>query len=183
MLSVCACVGQADDIPVRVGTMNGKLKIKNKTDFARLRATHVAAAFLLLTVSVSGIGVGYALALEPAAGNSPVITGTYVSLSTPSSPAMADPCLPLLKKVRQTSDQAIYRTRRPADQLQAVPAVAIGYVLGLRHAPGPREYLKDDISRGTSTTTQARSEHSQALAIADYRRCRSELELKSLGQG
>jgi hypothetical protein len=164
--------------------MNGQFKQKTTNDNARVRAISLSAAFLLVTVSVSGIGAGVALALDSGTAKAPAApAGQTISLSSPSSPAMADPCLPLLKKVRQPSDQAIYRNRRPADNHQTVPAVAIGYVLGLRHAPGPKEYLKDDISRGSLPSSQASITQSRALATADYRRCRSELELRSLGQG
>lgn len=153
---------------------------------ARLRALRLAAMVLPIVVMATGSGSASALAYESGALKTPAVgTGQYkapaavggISLYSPSSPVKADPCLPLLDTIRQSPDTVPYRTRRPAGQT-AVPAVAIGYVLGLRHAPGPKEILKDDISRGSSDNDpSAAMAHSHALTIAAYRHCRNELEL------
>lgn len=170
--------------------MNGQL-ITQSIAFARPRVINTAAMVLLIVACVPGTGVGHALAYDSGTVKTPVAaTGQYkvqtaaggISLSslyTPSQPVTADQCLPLLKQVRQASDPTPYRNRLPAGQ-QAVPAVAIGYVLGLRHAPGPKEILKDDISRDSLNDNRPQLEQSHALAISNYRRCRNELELSSL---
>lgn len=166
----------------------------NISGLSRARRLKNAAAVLAITVCVSGMTMGFGPAFGSEASKTPSSyavgqttmagAGGIIFASTPS-PAMADPCLPLLKQVRPPSDSAIDRTRHSAGHQQKVPAVAIGYVLGLRHAPGPREILKDDIGRKSSAPAIADSDtaNSYALAVADYRTCRRELELSLLGQG
>lgn len=160
-----------------------------------LRFKNAGVAVLAITVCVSGMTMGFGLAygseaskspLFPIAGQTTMTGAGGIHFASTPSPAMADPCLPLLKQVRLPSDSAIdNRTRRSAGHHQKVPAVAIGYVLGLRHAPGPREILHDDIGRKTSRPAMADSDtdNSYALAVADYRTCRRNLELSLLGQG
>lgn len=164
----------------------------NISGLSRARRLKNAAAVLTVMVCVSGMTMGFGPAFGSEASKAPVpyakgqttMAGAGVHFASTPSPAMADPCLPLLKQVRPPSDLAIDRTRRSAGHQKKVPAVAIGYVLGLRHAPGPREILKDDIGRKASSPAIAESAaNSYALAVADYRTCRRELELSLLGQG
>lgn len=166
--------------------MNGQFTKEILSGLSRDVRIKRGFAVLLMTFCVSGIGTGIGQALgsealttttlASSADRLSIMAGAGVStLASTPSPAMADPCLPLLNKIRQPSNPAMDRTRRSAGhQQKVVPAVAIGFVLGLRHAPGPTEILKDDINRRSAGD-------SHALAVSQYRSCRRELELRSLG--
>lgn len=173
--------------------MNGHIKKENLSGLSRAMRFKNAIGVFAVMICVSGIGTGIGQALGSETSmtsasradrqTTSVGAGVFTLASTPS-PAMADPCLPLLNKIRQPSEPAIDRTRRSAGYSEKmVPAVAIGFALGLRHAPGPAERLKDDISRRSSSDPSAVFADSHALAVASYRRCRSELELRSPGEG
>jgi len=100
------------------------------------------------------------------------------------SPVLADPCLPLLQKV----DPVTNRNQRPAGT-QAAPAVALGFVFGLRVALGPKEALHDRRPVRTSLRTGAQfgrelltrdDGKKSALSVANYRRCKNKQALKEL---
>ncbi len=174
--------------------MIGRFQKEKLSGLSRAVRFKNGLAVLVITVCVSGTAMGFGPAFgsevtkPPGSGadRQSIITGAGgITLASTPSPAMADPCLPLLKQVRHPSDSAIDRTRRPAGQQNVAPAVAIGYVLGLRHAPGPRERLKDDIGRKSShpSIADGNAVTSHALAVSEYRRCRGALELSLLGEG
>lgn len=176
--------------------MNGQFTQEILSGLSRAVRIKNGLAVVLISLCVSGIGTGIGQALGSEALTTTTLAsgadrhsimagagGHNMTLASTPSPAMADPCLPLLNQIRQPSIPAIDRTRRSAGhQQEIVPAVAVGFVLGLRHAPGPTETLKDDINRRSSALSGA-NDNGHALAVANYRRCRSELALRSPGQG
>lgn len=98
------------------------------------------------------------------------------SISFKKSPplAQADPCLPLLHARRLSPGaSAVSQTRRPAGKT-AVP-VALGFVLGVRIALGPKEVVKPSkrVQIGPELRTGHNSSGNHALAIAAYRGCKN----------
>ena len=100
-----------------------------------------------------------------------------------SSPAIkADPCSPLLDY--PSPDSALDRARPSAGQT-AAPAVVLGFLMGLRVAPGPVEILDHrptGSGRATNVAFTDHGERSPALSIAAWRQCRNELALTRLTQ-
>ncbi|MCB9990187.1 MAG: hypothetical protein H6867_02260 [Rhodospirillales bacterium] len=91
----------------------------------------------------------------------------------------SDTCLSLLKSVRYTaSPSAMDRDRHVAGK-----AAALGVVFGVRFALGPKEVAR---SGGHNKAVrfdlwEARESNSrQAMAVAEYRRCKNEEALKAI---
>lgn len=153
------------------------------------------ALILLSLVFASAPGIGTSHAAELKKSPAAVKSGTMlVPVSRDSkadahraSPVETDPCLSFLNNVRQPSDSSSNRNRRTAGA-ETAPAVVMGLVLGLRHAPGPLETLKNESGRPSSQpsdkTQNAAAASSPAWAVANYRRCKTENALKEvLDQG
>ncbi len=105
---------------------------------------------------------------------------TTLPIITSPTPTQAknDSCLPLLKSVRQASPSAMDRNRSTTGK-----AAALGVIFGVRFALGPKEVMKS--SRRDKAVRfdlwQAREGNgAQAMAIADYRRCKNEEALKAI---
>jgi len=102
-------------------------------------------------------------------------------LSVPAPvPANDDSCQPLLKAVRNYTPPPSATDR---DRRNAGSAAALGLVFGLRFALGPTETSRS--RRPTSAARldvwQPRDDGSiQAMAVADYRRCKNDQALKAL---
>jgi hypothetical protein len=99
-------------------------------------------------------------------------------LFSPSSPAVADVCLPLLRSIHHPN-AAPSRTQRSAGTAAAQLSV-ISLALGVRYALGPRE---DTGTRGSpALKTSENSGASHALAVAQYRDCHKKQALESSGR-
>ncbi len=104
------------------------------------------------------------------------------ALSSSSSSALADPCLYLLKSIREQNESAaVDRQYRNA----AGSAAAVGLVFGVRFALGPQETMKVRRRQSPAVAfhvweTRDSVGGGQALAIADYRACRNEQALRAL---
>jgi len=59
-------------------------------------------------------------------------------------------------------------------------AAALGLVLGVRFALGPKEVIRSNRSRVEIRQPFSTTEDTYALAIADYRRCKNEQALRAL---
>lgn len=99
------------------------------------------------------------------------------TLSFQKSPpeAQVDPCLPLLHARRLSpGGSAVSQNWRPAGKTAA--PVALGFVLGVRIALGPKEVTKKSgrVQIGPEIRTAKDSGHNYALAIAAYRSCKNE---------
>jgi len=103
-----------------------------------------------------------------------VVGKQALSNDAPSS-AVVDVCLPLLKPASQPDPRII--TEEPVRPL-AGQAAALGLIFGVQFALGPRETTRDSLT--TTGIAKADLSGNRALAIADYRRCRSEQLLTSL---
>ena len=98
------------------------------------------------------------------------------SLSFQKSPpeAQVDPCLPLLHARRLSpGGSAVSQNWRPAGKTAA--PVALGFVLGVRIALGPKEVTKKSgrVQIGPEIRTAQNSGDNYALAIAAYRSCKN----------
>ena len=102
------------------------------------------------------------------------------SLSFKKSPpeAQADPCLPLLHARRLSpGGSAVSQNWRPAGK--AAAPVALGFVLGIRIALGPKEVTKKSgrVQIGPEIRTDRAGGNNYALAIAAYRSCKNDYAL------
>lgn len=143
----------------------------------------VATLFSILMTGILIAFTGPAWSLE--LDQSTSVTGTdenaSLTTSSPESAIAKDKCLSLLKAVRYTNPpSAMDRDRRSAGQ-----ATALGLVFGVRFALGPKEVTKRDKSgdavrfdfwQPRDRDTNAK----QAMAVADYRRCVKEQNLKAI---
>jgi len=102
------------------------------------------------------------------------VVGKQVPDQSAPSSAVVDVCLPLLKAAQPDTRNIITQDVRPA----AGQAAALGLIFGVRYAIGPKEATK----RAPAHQGIANSDLSgdRALAVADYRRCRSEQLLTPL---
>jgi len=143
-----------------------------------------AAAILSIFFTVILIMfTGPAWSIELDQSTSVIETDKNASLTTssPESTIAEDKCLSLLKAVRYTNPpSAMDRDRRSAGK-----ATALGLVFGVRFALGPKEVTKRDKSgdavrfdfwQPRDRNTNAK----QAMAVADYRRCVKEQNLRAL---
>lgn len=100
----------------------------------------------------------------------------------PRKTTAADPCLPLLGSVTSLFSRfnAPGRPSRQQAGKTAAP-VALGFVLGVRIALGPKEVIKsrDRVEIGPEIHTVSNGGiNNRALAIAAYRSCKNEHALK-----
>lgn len=84
------------------------------------------------------------------------------------------PSVPLWQSMPADPSQGVDRNRRAAGLSSRERAVALGLIFGIRHALGPTE--------GQETPLQAVADTSMspALAMAEYRRCKSQRYLDTL---
>lgn len=147
----------------------------------RRMAIIALAAIILLTGILGFNGPAWSVELDHP---SSVIDTNETKLPIISSPtpvpANDDSCLPLLKSVRQYAPPP---SATDWDQRTAGKAAALGLIFGVRFALGPKELAK---SRRTEKPVrfdiwQPRdSGNAQAMAVADYRRCKNEQALKAI---
>lgn len=104
-----------------------------------------------------------------------------VSSFTKSSPsADVDTCLPLLRQVRlSSSGSTTGQSQRPAGQKASMP-MTLGFLIGVRVALGPKEVVKPGrrVQIGPELLQRYDTGESYALAVANYRRCKSNKALK-----
>ncbi len=99
------------------------------------------------------------------------------SETQPTSPALADVCLPLLKSIHHPN-AAFGRNQRPAGNAAAQVSV-LSLALGVRYALGP---VEDTGTRGAPMyKVSANPEGARAIAVAQYRDCHKKQALKALG--
>lgn len=94
---------------------------------------------------------------------------------------MIDPCLSYLNPVRfETARAAMITDQRSAGQ------AAIGLVLGVQFALGPVEKSRGDRRKtsgaGFNIWTPRADSSAQALAVAEYRRCKNKQTLEAMAQ-
>jgi hypothetical protein len=142
----------------------------------------VIIATLLFATTVSEKPAQAFEVLQPSVAVS--ANGKNPALSTPTSRSVADSCLPLLKTVRQESPLSAmdrYRSANPASQ-----AAALSLALGVRFALGPKETLKHGhrprASIGLNVIPSGNGHAPQALAVAEYRRCKNETALRAMSE-
>lgn len=142
-----------------------------------------ATLFSLLITGILIVFAGPAWSIELDQSTSVIETDNKTSLTTssPESVIAKDKCSSLLKAVRYTNPpSAMNRDRRSAGK-----ATALGLIFGVRFALGPKEVVKRDKSGDAvrfdfweprDRNTNAK----QAMAVADYRRCIKEQNLKAI---
>ena len=130
------------------------------------------AATLLAATAVVAAPIQSAQFLSPSAAVNAV--GTRVpDLPAPSS-VVADVCLPLLKATQSDPRDIVTQDVRP----DAGQAAALGLIFGVRYALGPKETTRArPASKGMENGDLSGD---RALAVAEYRRCRSEQLLTTL---
>lgn len=152
------------------------------TIFAGRRRSAALALAALMAFNTAFLAGGHASATRldqpPSAIAADGTTLPILSVPAPV-PANDDSCLPLLKSVRNFTPppSATDRDRRSAGQ-----AAAIGLVFGVRFALGPKETARSRRQGGVRFDVwQPRDDNSiQAMAVADYRRCKNDQALKAL---
>ena len=159
-------------------------KMKNKTVQPRLAGRRsysvlALAGFILFTGIFVIHGPAWSVELDQP---SSVIDTDGTTLPIISSPdpvrANSDSCLPLLKAVRYSaSPSEMDRDRRSAGK-----AAALGVIFGVRFALGPKEVTKSRRDKAVRFDIwQPRDESGvQAMAVADYRRCKNQEALKAI---
>ncbi|MEM8833849.1 MAG: hypothetical protein AAGB32_04835 [Pseudomonadota bacterium] len=105
----------------------------------------------------------------------------------PRKTANTDPCLPLLGSVKPLSSRFNAPGRPDSRQNAGKTAapVALGFVLGVRIALGPKEVMKNRkrVEIGPEIhTVSTGGINNRALAIAAYRSCKNEHALKQDGR-
>ncbi len=156
---------------------------QNKRNLAvrRRNAVLALAAFIMCVGLFVTSGPAWSVELS---SSSSVIDVDEAKLSILSTPPPVqekeDSCLPLLKSVRHFSSPPSATDR---DRRSAKKAAAIGLVFGVRFALGPKERSS---SRKQNRAVrfdiwQPRNESGiQAMAVAEYRRCKNDQALKAL---
>lgn len=148
--------------------------------FARLRGAAVISGFSVF-VFFSFLAPTPTLALELDHPSSVIDTDDKLPvLSSPSPvPANSDSCLALLKSVRYVPTSQMDRNNRH----HAGTAAALGLVFGVRFALGPKETNKPGKRKSNARFDiwQPQNDNGrQALAVADYRRCKNEQALQAI---
>lgn len=96
----------------------------------------------------------------------------------------ADPCLPLLQARRQSfgASKVGFQHRRPVGKT-ATP-VALGLVLGIRVALGPKNVVtsSDRVQIGPEIRANRAGSDNYALAVAAYRSCKNKYTLSLLNK-
>lgn len=129
----------------------------------------VLGSFVLVLCLIVGPAWSFETIEQPAA----------LSVDTPTSPSVADACLPLLDTIRQSPQpSAMDRNQRSAGT-----AAALGLVLGVRFALSPpnKAGLKPQKPRLDVWHHAEASNDRSALAVTAYRQCQKEQALKALG--
>ncbi len=132
---------------------------------------HVKRAFAIETVKAS------ALVPEEMRADTPL---SFTQKSPPHAANNNDPCLPLLgSKISLASTPG--RASRHDVEKTAAPA-ALGFILGVRIALGPKNVVKDGsrVQLASEVLANNKGGHTHALAIAAYRSCKNEFTLKGL---
>ncbi len=138
--------------------------------------------FSVLFLSVFMIG-GPAWSIELDQPSSVVDTGeTTLPIISAPSPVQAskDSCLPLLKSARYYDSPSSVTSR---NRQSAGKAAAVGLIFGVRFALGPEEVTKSRKrgNRARFDVWQPRDgSGAQALAVAQYRRCKNDQALKAI---
>lgn len=138
----------------------------------------MCAIFILGTVSNAH---GFEMVTTPRAADDTAGANSSLNFHYNPSPALADPCLPLLDRADHAASlSAMDRNQRSAGR-SAAPTAALGFVLGLRLALGPKEVLKNRprVQVGPELV-QSDNGRSYALSIASYRQCKNQLVLNRL---
>jgi hypothetical protein len=151
---------------------------KTKGFFASLRARTCLTIITGILITFSGPAKSLELDQSPPAATAAGKISSYTH--TPQSAIAGDKCLSLLKSVRyDNAPSAMDRTQRSAGT-----ATALGLVFGVRFALGPKEVMKnrsgDNVTFELWEARNKDTNASQALAIADYRRCKNEQSLRAL---
>ncbi|MBI4030782.1 MAG: hypothetical protein HY370_03835 [Proteobacteria bacterium] len=156
-------------------TYNAKIAKK------RAHGLALCSIVILLAFIVASAGPAWSFeAYKTVSPSAAVNTAETPVPLTSSKPAIADDsCLSLLKTVRydNPASSAMDRGRSSDGQAQAA---ALGLVLGVRFALGPREVVKSNRGRVEIRQPFSTTNDSYALAVADYRRCKNEQALKAL---
>ncbi len=155
--------------------------LTKKANASVRRGLRVCLALTLTGILTISSGPARSIEIDQ---SSPAVAGKNSPLSYKTSPRAAisdEKCLSLLKTVHyDNSSSAMDRGRHSAGK-----ATALGLVFGVRFALGPKEVMKNtrsgdavkfELWEARNTDTNA----AQALAIADYRRCKNEQTLRSL---
>jgi len=110
---------------------------------------------------------------------------SFTQKTPPKPTAATDPCLPLLGSVKPLSSRfnapGRHHSRQQAGKTAA--PVALGFVLGVRIALGPKEVMKDRQRVEIGPEIHAVSTggiNNRALAIAAYRSCKNEHALQQV---
>ena len=102
-----------------------------------------------------------------------------ITKSPPTASFDDSKCLALLKNIQHNgySSQSVDRDRRAAGQ-----AAAISLVFGVRFALGPKEVRRSKSDKSVQFEVWKAEDHSgaQALAVADYRRCKNREALQAI---
>lgn len=114
----------------------------------------------------------------PAVGTPLALAFSTQSVGVPGG---SDPCLSYLNPVRfETARAAMITDQRSAGQ------AAIGLVLGVQFALGPVEKSRSDRRKasgaGFNIWTPRADSSAQALAVAEYRRCKNKQTLEAMAQ-
>lgn|GEM_PF-1597473 len=134
--------------------------------------THIKRAMAIETVKAS------ALVPEEMRSGSPL---SFTQKSPPNAAKSKDPCLPLLSSNSGSKISLANMPGRPNRhnvEKTAAPA-ALGFILGVRIALGPKDIVKDG-NRVQLTSTvlgNQKGGDTHALAIAAYRSCKNEHNL------
>ena len=148
------------------------------------RHRHALSALAVFVIFISVFGFhGPARSMELDHPPSVIDTdGTPLPIiSTPAPPVQkhSDSCLSLLKSVRYvTSSSPMDRDRHSAGK-----AAALGVIFGVRFALGPKEAARSggrDKAVRFDVWQARQSGNRQAMAVADYRRCKNEEALKAI---
>lgn len=134
------------------------------------------ASFVILLCLVAGPAWSFEIVDGPSSGD---VQNEFTQPhpTTTSSPTVADPCLPLLKSIRQTSPMsAMDRNQRSAGK-----AAAVGLVLGVRFALSPPTKTNPNARKPRVDLWQTASANDRsALAVTAYRSCQKDQALKAL---
>lgn len=146
------------------------------------RKTLLTAPALLLLVTCFLVINGPAWPVELDHPSSVINTGdtTLPIISSPDPvQATTDSCLPLLKSVRyEAPPSAMDR-----DRYNTGKAAALGVIFGVRFALGPKEVARSgarDKAVAFDIWQPREDSGIQAMAVADYRRCKNEEALRAI---
>lgn len=161
-----------------VGTPPRAIKVHHR--LFRVFSSLLACVFLLIAVPAGAFETTKASALITEEMRAKPLSFTKKS----PHEAQADPCLPLLQARRHSSGASAlsFQHRRPVGKT-ATP-VALGLVLGIRVALGPKNVVKssDRVQIGPEIRTDRAGSDNYALAVAAYRSCKNKHTLSLLNK-